>query len=130
MSTLNLAARGSYTVPHDFGKTIGEYNPEWKEQWELRNPWPPNGFLRKGHSIKGLKDTASTPVYTSLPFDARKMYYIFFCNAGALITRIGFWGPLYYIIVIVIRNPQNSIGDILGPFIEPLGNYLSPYVRA
>ena len=33
-------------------------------------------------------------------------------NAGALIIRKGFWGPLYYNYK---RNPQNSIGNYLGP---------------
>ena len=28
-------------------------------------------------------------------------------NIGALIIRIGFWGPVHYILV--IRNPQNKI---------------------
>ena len=32
-------------------------------------------------------------------------------NIGALIIRIGFWGPLYFFI---IRNPRNSV---LGPTI-------------
>ena len=34
-------------------------------------------------------------------------------NIGALMIRIGFWGPLYYKI---IWNPQNSIGTYLGPY--------------
>ena len=34
-------------------------------------------------------------------------------NLGALIIRIGFWGPLYYILI--IRNHQNSIGNYFGP---------------
>ena len=36
-------------------------------------------------------------------------------NIKALISRIGFWGPLYCIII--VRNPQNSIGNYLGPYI-------------
>ena len=36
-------------------------------------------------------------------------------NIKALIIRIGFWGPLYCIII--VRNPQNSIGNYLGPYI-------------
>ena len=32
---------------------------------------------------------------------------------GALIIRIGFWGPHT---IIVIRNHQNSIGNYLGPY--------------
>ena len=35
-------------------------------------------------------------------------------NIGALIIRIGFWGPLYYI-YIIIRNPGNSIGNKFRP---------------
>ena len=31
-------------------------------------------------------------------------------NIGALTVRIGCWGPLYYD-MILIRNPQNSIGS-------------------
>ena len=31
-------------------------------------------------------------------------------NIGAFIIRIGFWGPLYYII---IRSPQKSVGNYL-----------------
>ena len=34
------------------------------------------------------------------------------CTIGALIIRIGFWGPLYFI---TIRNLQNGIGNYLGP---------------
>ena len=30
-------------------------------------------------------------------------------NIGALISRIGFWGVLYYNFIIVKRNPQNNI---------------------
>ena len=33
-------------------------------------------------------------------------------NVGALIIRIGFWGPCYYI---HNQEPQNSIGNSLGP---------------
>ena len=33
-------------------------------------------------------------------------------DIGALIIRIGFWGPLDYV---TIRNPQNSIGNYLSP---------------
>ena len=32
-------------------------------------------------------------------------------NIGALIVRIGFWGPLYY------NHKKTSIGDYLGPYI-------------
>ena len=35
-------------------------------------------------------------------------------NIGALIIRIGFWGPLYYIYN--KEPPQNSIGNYLGPY--------------
>ena len=35
-------------------------------------------------------------------------------NVGALIIRIGFWGGYTKVI---IRNPQNSIGNSLGPYI-------------
>ena len=34
---------------------------------------------------------------------------------GALIIRMGFRGILYYIII--IRSPENSIGNYLGPYI-------------
>ena len=34
---------------------------------------------------------------------------------GALIIRIGFLGPI--ILMVIIRNPQNSIGNYLGTFI-------------
>ena len=34
-------------------------------------------------------------------------------NVGALIIRIGFWDPLYYLI---IRKPQNSIGNYSGAY--------------
>ena len=37
-----------------------------------------------------------------------------FYVAGALITRLGFWGPLYY----TIRNPQNSIGNFFSSYIR------------
>ena len=37
-------------------------------------------------------------------------------NIGALTLKIGFWGPLYY--SYSIRNPQNSIGHDLGPYIQ------------
>ena len=36
-------------------------------------------------------------------------------NVGALIIRIGFWGPLYYN---YDKEPQNSIGNYLGPYIK------------
>ena len=39
-------------------------------------------------------------------------------NVGALINRIGFWGPWYY--NNNNREPQNSRGNYLGPYtIEP-----------
>ena len=40
-------------------------------------------------------------------------------NIGALIIRIGFWGPLYYYTIIIIRSPHNSIGN-LGPYNLPI----------
>ena len=33
-------------------------------------------------------------------------------SIGALIIRIGCWGPP----ITIIRNPQDSIGDSLGPY--------------
>ena len=38
-------------------------------------------------------------------------------NIGASISRIGFWGTVYFIIIIT-RNPQNSRGNYLGPHIN------------
>ena len=36
-------------------------------------------------------------------------------NIGAFIIRIGFWGILYFIVI--MRNPsKNSIGNYLGPY--------------
>ena len=37
-------------------------------------------------------------------------------NVGTLMVRIGFWGPLYN--SYMIRNPQNSIGNDLSPYIS------------
>ena len=34
-------------------------------------------------------------------------------NIWALLIRIGFWGPLY---LIIVRNPQDSIGSYLTLF--------------
>ena len=39
-------------------------------------------------------------------------------NIGGLNNRIGFWGPIYYK---RIRNPQNSIGNYLGPVRQSKG---------
>ena len=36
-------------------------------------------------------------------------------DRGALITRIGFSGQIYYT-VLIIRNPQNSIGIYFDPY--------------
>ena len=41
-------------------------------------------------------------------------------NSGALIIRIGFWGLLFFCNFIV-RNPQNSIGNSIGPYSKPAG---------
>ena len=40
-------------------------------------------------------------------------------NVGALIIGLGFWG--IYHTLIIIRNPQNSIGNYLGPHIKIRG---------
>ena len=40
-------------------------------------------------------------------------------NIGAF--RIGFWGPLCYNYIIIMRNSQNSIGNYLGPYIRVSG---------
>ena len=37
-------------------------------------------------------------------------------NIGALIIRMGFWGPLYY--NYNREPPQNSVGNYLGPYIR------------
>ena len=38
-----------------------------------------------------------------------------YTNVGAFIIRIGFWGPLYYK---YDKEPQNGIGNYLGPYIR------------
>ena len=35
-------------------------------------------------------------------------------SIGALIITIGFWGAHY--IIAIIRNPQNGIGNYIGPY--------------
>ena len=40
-------------------------------------------------------------------------------NIGPLIIRIGLWGPLSHYTIIMIRNPQNSIGKYEGPYMKP-----------
>ena len=44
-----------------------------------------------------------------LRLDKAARFKLQMLNIGALIIGIGFWGPLYYIVL--IRNPQNSIGN-------------------
>ena len=39
-------------------------------------------------------------------------------NIGALIIRIGFWGPLYYGDYNWNKEPPNGIGNYLGPYIS------------
>ena len=41
------------------------------------------------------------------------------CNIGALIVRIGIWGPVYYKYK---KELPNSIGNYLGPYITASGS--------
>ena len=42
-------------------------------------------------------------------------------NIGALIIRIGSWGPLLILYLFIMGNPQNSTGNYLGPYILRFG---------
>ena len=77
----------------------------------LGNPGTQTGTVTNGNTA--TKTTMHHgPLGSMCKFkDLRGLYYR--VTTGALIIKIGFWGPSYYT---YNKEPQNSIGNYLGPW--------------
>ena len=63
--------------------------------------------------------------YTCIQADVHTCTILPASNIGALIIRIGFWA---HCTITITRNPENSIGNYLGPCTKPHNTpYSSPY---
>ena len=79
-----------------------------ERSWEFQSAWDQSTLLKGS-----LMGSACSLIQGSGPVPSTQDGS---ANIGALIIRRGFRGPLYHIYNI-IRSPQNSIGNSLGPYI-------------